>query len=466
MEKKLHPYLKQRLEEEENFRVKGKEAKGKKLTDAIREGKALREVIFKEVYPEWQFLIREGKHPTYFRIDVSERKADAYSDRSESPLLVVLPPNKLMAEDNFFDYFGITSDVFLRKVEHGLIIPQILWPTDYAECIEKSEFCKKFFDNWLENEELHKKPLLFANRIQELLGGEPSAKKWKERYGDKFKSVEGKEIEVPGLKKSEASEYLAERYGFLSLTWEDGARILEELLKLYEKGKLPLQFVGNFTFTGHQFRASHILYSKGGVVTTSIGDVRRSLKNIRKVANIFGSDFSPEFLYLWSWIYWIKEQVEKLQALVIPIARVKPSDRKKYYEETRKDDERRESLKKITETENKIIDMTINKQGFENPDEIEVLMDDLQQEMEKLRLATGRYERIVTEFAPTAITLGAELLLPYLPPEVTRPVSSPIEDILRGVARDMTKLTFKDFVVPVSVWQQGKSKWEGPLRIV
>ncbi len=467
MKGKLHPYLQQRLEAEEDFRLKDERARRKKLVGAIKEGSELRDTILSEVYPEWDFVRQEGKHLTYFRAGVSERKADAYADRSANPLLVVLLPNKLVSEDTFFDYFGMDSETFIKKVEDGLIIPQVLWPTDYIDLLGKSEFCRSFFDNWLENEKLQERPLLFANRISELLGGEPSAQRWKEKYRDKFESVEGKEIAVPALGEKEASEFLSERYGFFSLVWEEGAWILEELVKEYEKGRIPLQDLGDFAFSGLQFRASHILYNKGGIVTAWINDVRMALNNLSKVTGRFSSGFSPEFLYLWNWLYLMSRRVKKLKSFFINIASIKPGERQKYYIESRQDAERRESLKRVTEKENEIIDMEINKQAFENPDGMKALMEDLALEMEKLRNATNKYSRITTELAPTVIAFGSEFLLPSsFPQHFSRYVSAPVEDIIRGFARHMTKLTYTGFVVPVSVWQEGKSQWEGPLSIV
>lgn len=195
--KSLHPYLQERLDNEIQFFSANQNQRKKNILDCISKGRLLKETIIDQVYPEWKMLIGD-KDPTYFRIDVSSRKADAYSDLNKRPLLVVPPPNRLKDEDTFSGYYGMNSSLFVKKVRDGLIVPQILWPTEY---LQLSDFGKSLFNQWLEDEGLHEKmPLVFANRIQRLFGGELSATGWVAKYHKKLDVIpEEEQIAVPGL---------------------------------------------------------------------------------------------------------------------------------------------------------------------------------------------------------------------------------------------------------------------------
>jgi len=459
-DKELHPYLRERLEKEENFlTAKKKPEEKKRLEQILKKDKQLKEAICEEVYPEWKVLfVEEGKNPTYFRADVSERKADAYTDRGDNPLLVFLRPTDMEKEENFIDYFGINLESFIKKVKDGKIIPQIGQPTDYPD----SDFCRNFLDHWLDDEKLYKeRALVSANRLQDLLGGKTSAKEWKEVYGDKFKAVEGEYVKVPALKDREASEYFAERYGFFKLGWEDGARILDELMEYYKRGEEDLQRIAYFAFSGHQLRTSHPFYSKGSTVTVSKGDLEVALDNFEEVVRIFGSEFSPELVILWNWIYSLKEGIKRSPP-ILPIARIKSlRDRLKYYGMREKDDRVQKAVKEATNIDNKIIDITRNKEAFERLEEMKGLIEELARVAEEIRLAAKSLkfvDRVVDELASTAILNGAEFLLklPPLLPEVEKHPKEILKNLVRSGREFAYKLFPENFMVPMSAWKEGE----------
>lgn len=458
--KDLHPYLKERLEKEEQFFAgKGIGQKRKKVLQSIREGKFLKETIVREVYPEWKKLIAEAE-PTYYRIDVSQRKADAYSDYNKAPLLVALPPNRLEDEDAFAVYFGMDCNLFVKKIKDGLIIPQILWPTEYRQM---THFCKQFFNRWLEDEKLHEQtPLLFANRIQKLFGGELSASGWVDKYRQKFKAVKNEEVEVPGLGKKRAIEHLCERYGFFTLFWEDGARILQGLSERYTRSKEGglLQVMSDFAFAGHQHRTAHILYCKGSVVTASAGDLKIAIKNFAKVVDILGHRVSPEVMFLVVWISEVKQKIERLPEFVI--ARIKDlKDRERYYDMRREDDKVQMPLRDATHCGKKIAHITRNEKLPDKLEEIAYLVAELSKNLEKVTLASKNIrhvDTVVEEFVPTLVVQGVQqaLRLPLLPREIERIPEQILKEIIHNGKESMYLRLAKGGKVPLSVWKEGE----------
>lgn len=460
--KNLHPYLKERLEKEDEFSSAKKiEPKKDRVRISLKEGRFLKETILQEVYPEWEELIGQID-PTYFRIDVSARKADAYADLSNRPLLVVLPSDKLRDEDTFKGYFGMSPSGFIKKVKDGLVIPQILWPEEYSQI---TDFGEQFLNYWLEDEELYnKRPLVFAGRIQRLFGGELSTTAWVEKYGEKFKEVGNQEVDVPGLDKRRAVEHLCERYGYFTLFWEDGARLLEELLDRYKatKERDLVQFMADFAFVGHLYRTSHLLYTKGSVVTASERDLKIAIGNFRKLVQMFGHRVSPEVTLLWIWIEQVKQKIRRVPTFAI--AKIKDlKDREQYYDMRKNDDEVQVTLHEATCCDNKIAQITRNEELLDKWEEIPYLVEEFSELGEKLTFASKglRFvDRVVEEFAPTVVVQGVEQILHLPPPlrEIERTPEGILKEIITKGKESMYLRYARGLKVPLSVWKEGESR--------
>lgn len=457
--KDLHSYLKERLEKEEEFLRKEIEQKKKEVQNSLKGGRFLKETIVQRVYPEWKNLIGEVD-PTYYRIDVSERKADAYSDLGKHPLLVVLPPDKLRDEGTFVEYFGMTPSGFLKKVKDGLIIPQILWPEEYSSI---TDFGVQFLNHWLEEEELHeKRPLVFANRIQRLFGGKLSAREWVEKYKDEFKEIKcDEEVEVPGLGRRNALEHLCERYGFFKLFWEEGAKILENLYERYKKTKERdlIQFMADFAFAGHLYRTSHLLYSKGSIVTASQGDLKIVIRNFNKLVQMFGHRVSPEIVFLWYWFKDLKRKIKKLPTFFIAKIK-KPEDRERYYEMRKNDDKVEEILQEVTHCSNSISRIVRNEEPRDRWEGTLNEVERFRELGERLVLASKRLrfvDLVIEELVPTAVVQGLELVLP-IPPEIERFPKEVLKEIIYKGKESIYLASAHKLKVPLSVWKEGETR--------
>lgn len=223
-----------------------------------------------------------------------------------------------------------------------------------------------------------------------------------------------------------------------------------------------LQFIADFAFTGHQYRTSHVLYTKGAVVTASVDDLRLAIKNFEKLTNIYGYKLSPDLVFLWNWVKEVKDKVARLPTFALAVIK-DINDREKYYEMRQQDDNIQLALNEVTHCENEIAQITRNEEAGDKLQEIAGLIDELSNQGEKLTLASKRLrfvDKVVDEFVPTLVTQGVEqiLQLPLLPPEPENVAQNIIKDIMSQGKESLYLKFSKEFKVPLSVWKEGESE--------
>jgi len=280
------------------------------------------------IYPEYEDLIIK-KEPTYYR--KGSGLARDYAYRSSNPVIVFLKPN-ITEERELFRYTGMESDLFLTQVENNEIIPtRGLWK-EY----EGNDFYKNFFDKWDTNDNLDKKPPVFANVTESFLSGEDFWKAEANELEKKFPFLIGMKVKpVPELESHDAVRFFAERICYLELIgMNDFAGDVKNLLKEFKLTKKSdnLKNAIMIIFYGHQIFSVKSFYSFGSTVTFSNTDYFTATEKIEEIwkkrdeRKKLGHTLIRMYMPLSSYISNVKKNLEFL----IPKKTTKSEDEKVY----------------------------------------------------------------------------------------------------------------------------------------
>ena len=274
-------------------RVKSKLKNAKQFRDIVMKGD-LQKFYGNVVYKEYKDLIID-KDPTYYRMKSS--KANNYAYRSGNPVIVFInktitdpnDPNRrknISSEDDFRSYTGMTTDLFLKQVENGDIIPT----RSKADWYDDNKFLQLFFEKW--NKKLDNKPPIYANAVEDVLT-DVNKDFWIIKENDlnkKYKFLKNMNVQPDNeLSPVNALFYFAQRLTWLELNgMQPFIDDIESLLYSYKKnGDYDYFKLAELaTFHGHQCFSVRSFYSMGSVVTFSVEDYIRTVKTVNNLWNI------------------------------------------------------------------------------------------------------------------------------------------------------------------------------------
>lgn len=429
--------------------------------------------MYSEVYPELSNVFKNNKiEHFYYRIDSAE--AADYIKRypqEHNKLIVFLPPFE--TKDKFIDYFGIdikreeeNEKDFLDLVKEGFIIPMCdINPESYDNPLYR-EFFAEWKNRGLEDEFGYP---LYANRFQEIakLSDGERFEDYSTEIEEKIKKlgIKGEITPDPKLEKKPAYAYFSEKLAWFKLLKYDP--VVETIMELLKNKEVDLAM--NFAFSFHQQVPAHILYSKGGPVIFSTGDVSKAsdiFKNITKRMKkrkevrlgevLSWISISPPFFSLRK----VMKEINKRVKPLLPLAE-SPSDRAKdnYIILEKVDSERRDFAESFNKTSHKIENVKMDKKV-----EVTEIIEEVTSMEECAKNLTDGYFELF-KYKPehlkryTPITMGVGVIgwipLPYISTIASELLGETIERRIGGILdKEFLKyFGFGKLNIPIDVWK-------------
>jgi hypothetical protein len=317
--------------------------------------------LYATVYPDYKTLILK-KNPTYYRKESAI--AMDYSMKDTNPVIVFLNPS-ITQEGQFIEYTGMSTQIFLEKLNNDEIIPTRDYYYRYTNVEYSNKFYMDFFKEW--NKKASDRPPVFANTLSATFSGERDPP-WKTEYlylMEQYPFLAGTVKTHPELGEKRTLDFFAERFFWMrTIGRQEYVDDILFLLNKYSKNQTDKQLFDNviaMTKYGHQIFSAHKYYAMGSTVTFSVNDYRETVELInrliqdRKNRNVFIDSLIGISLPLSCFLeHNLKKSLIRSFDIIFPSKKNLFRDNESDYHKFQKDSDWIEGREQFTDNENKL----------------------------------------------------------------------------------------------------------------